>query len=118
MNRLSLLALALLVSLGASCFSAFADDTDTCVKAAGDERIVACSRVITAGKGNLSWAYYNRGLAYQEKGDNDRAIADYDQAIRLDPKYAFAYNGRGNAYKAKGDNDRAIADYDQAIRLD
>jgi lipoprotein NlpI len=63
-------------------------------------------------------AYNNRGNAYKAKGDNDRAIADYNQAISLDPKDALAYNNRGNAYKAKGDNDRAIADYNQAISLD
>ena len=63
-------------------------------------------------------AYSNRGLAYYEKGDLDRAIADYSEAIRLDPKYAYAYNNRGNAYYDKGDHDRAIADYSEAIRLD
>jgi hypothetical protein len=47
-----------------------------------------------------------------------RAIADYDEALRLDPKYAFAFNNRGNVYKAKGDLDRAIADYNEALRLD
>ena len=52
------------------------------------------------------------------KGEHDRAIADYNEAIRLDPKYVFAYNGRGNAYQAKGEHDRAIADYSEAIRLD
>ena len=31
-------------------------------------------------------AYYNRGIAYYDKGDLDRAIADYDQAIALDPQ--------------------------------
>jgi tetratricopeptide (TPR) repeat protein len=55
---------------------------------------------------------------YADKGDVDRAIANYDQAIKLDPNYAEAYNNRGNAYSHKGDNLRAIADYDQAIKLD
>ena len=41
-------------------------------------------------------------IAYASKGDYDRAIADYDQAIQLDPKNAFAYNNRGNAYCEQG----------------
>ena len=47
-----------------------------------------------------------------------RAIADYDQAIRLDPKDATAYNNRGSARYDRKEYDGAIADYDQAIRLD
>jgi tetratricopeptide (TPR) repeat protein len=47
----------------------------------------------------------------------DRAIADFSQAIRLDPNNATIYNERGNAYDSKGDFDRAITDYTQAIRL-
>jgi tetratricopeptide (TPR) repeat protein len=62
-------------------------------------------------------AYNNRGLAYYEKGDNDRAIADYNKAIGLEPDDADTYNNRGNAYSAKGDKDRAIADYNRAIKL-
>ena len=31
-------------------------------------------------------AYNNRGLAYRAKGDYDHAIADYNEAIRLDPR--------------------------------
>src|SRR5438105_4313303 len=56
-----------------------------------------------------SIAYHSRGVAYKAKGDNDRAIADYSEAIRDDPKHGFGYDNRGVAYKAKGDNDRAIA---------
>ncbi len=62
-------------------------------------------------------AYYNRGTAYADNGDYDRAIADLDQAIRLDPNDATTYANRGGAYGRKGEHDRAIADFDQAIRL-
>ena len=56
--------------------------------------------------------------AYSDKGENDRAIADHTEAIRLDPIYANAYDNRGLAYWSKDENDRAIADYTEAIRLD
>jgi len=55
--------------------------------------------------------------ASNDKGDYDRAIQNYDEAIRLDPKSADAFAGRGSAYLLKGDYDRAIQDYNEAIRL-
>jgi tetratricopeptide (TPR) repeat protein len=51
------------------------------------------------------------------EGDYDRAIADYNEAIRLDPKDVNAYIYRGFAYGAKGDHYRAVTDYSEAIRL-
>ena len=63
-------------------------------------------------------AFNNRGNAYSDKCDFDRAIADYSEAIGLDPKYARAFNNRANAYRAKGDADRAAADHNEAIRID
>jgi tetratricopeptide (TPR) repeat protein len=50
--------------------------------------------------------------------DCGRAIADYTQAIMLDPNNTLAFNNRGNAYYAEKGCDRAIADYTEAIRLD
>ena len=61
---------------------------------------------------------FARGFAYDAKGDNDRAIAEYGEAVRFDPKDAVAYHNRGRLYRVKGDNDQAIADYTEAIRLD
>ena len=46
--------------------------------------------------------YLTRGNARSDRKDYDGAIADYDQAIRLDPKHATAYYNRGIARKAKG----------------
>ena len=42
-------------------------------------------------------AHRNRGLVYQTKGDLDRAIADYNEAIALDPKDPMPYYVRGSS---------------------
>ena len=49
--------------------------------------------------------------------DADKAIKDYDEAIRLNPKYTTAYYVRGLARVLKKDYAAAIKDYDEAIRL-
>ena len=46
------------------------------------------------------------------------AVADFTQAIRLDPNSDRAYHGRATAYWSMNDNKRAVADYTQSIRLD
>ena len=46
------------------------------------------------------------------------AIADFNQAIKLDPKLASAYDNRGLAWGRMKEYEKAIADYGEAIRLD
>jgi len=85
-----------------------------------DQRIGGCTALIEsepASAQDRAAGYSNRCWAYSDKGDPDRAIADCNEAIRLDPKLANAYLNRGKAYSDKDDFDRAIADYDQAIKL-
>jgi tetratricopeptide (TPR) repeat protein len=53
-----------------------------------------------------------------EKKDYDRAIADYSEALKLQPNNAVIHNNRGTAFHFKKNYDRAIADYDQAIKID
>ncbi len=63
-------------------------------------------------------AYVNQGKKDQAAGAFDSALANFSQAIRLDPKLAEAYENRGSIYDGKGDYARAIADYDEALKLD
>ena len=85
-----------------------------------DGRISDCTRAIASGKltgETLARAFKTRAAAWRSKRDPDRAIADLNEAIRLDAGYALAFDTRGNAWYDKRDFDRAIADYGEAIRL-
>jgi tetratricopeptide (TPR) repeat protein len=57
---------------------------------------------------------YNR----REANDIEGAIADYTEAIRLNPEYSIAYNNRGEARYRAGDLDGALSDYSEALRID
>jgi tetratricopeptide (TPR) repeat protein len=50
--------------------------------------------------------------------DYDRAIADYSEAIRINPNYAVAYSNRGNLLQARGRREDAIADVQRALAID
>jgi hypothetical protein len=58
-----------------------------------------------------------RGDDFNIKGEFDRAIADYDAALKVEPGHAEALNGRGMAWRAKGDRRRALSDFDAALKL-
>ena len=62
-------------------------------------------------------AYSNRGNAFDDRKDYERAIADFDAAIKIDPRYATAFYNRGNSKLNSGDRAGAIADYRQALEL-
>jgi hypothetical protein len=48
----------------------------------------------------------------------EEAIANYDAAIALNPRYADAYYNHGDALRELGCFDKALADYDKAIALE
>ena len=51
------------------------------------------------------------GIYYLKKGEYDRALAQFNQAIRLSPQYLYAYRYRAETYEKKGDLAAALADY-------
>ena len=57
-------------------------------------------------------------LLFFRKREFEKALADCDTAIQLDPDRAAAYAGRGFVWAAKQDYDKAMADLSESIRLD
>jgi len=114
------LVFALVLTLSAT--GAWADRYDDCKQSGDpDRKIRGCTQIIERGEQETQKkranAYSNRGFAYDDKGEYDKAIADYTQAIKINPKNAIAYTNRGAVYYSKGALDRAIADFDEAIKL-
>jgi tetratricopeptide (TPR) repeat protein/tRNA A-37 threonylcarbamoyl transferase component Bud32 len=60
--------------------------------------------------------FSRRGEALILKGELDKAIADFSEAIDRDPSQEMVYAHRGYAYYRKGKWDKAIADFSEVIR--
>ncbi len=69
--------------------------------------------------GPASAAEYNAaGVERFEAGRVEEAIAQYSEAIRIDPELAAASYNRGQAYFTLGDSERAMPDFTRAIEVD
>jgi tetratricopeptide (TPR) repeat protein len=78
------------------------------------------SRIIGIGENFSGVVSFTTGgqTTSEQRRIYERAVADFTQAIRLDPNNAKIYNERGGVYDNMGDFDRAFTDFTQAIRLD
>ena len=110
-------AVPLLIVLGV----AIGLSTHTVVNCGDEDEPDICSAVIgfSPFRGSLiAFAYEGRGRIALRHGDNGRAIADFNEAIHLNPNRASLYRDRAQAYRNNGELELAIADYDEAIALD
>jgi tetratricopeptide (TPR) repeat protein len=99
-------------------------DPAPCVAAAAaddaDKIIAVCGALVDNDKtlrADRIKALIARAGAYGRKDMIDRAIGDYDTALRLDPTLSDIFNARGELWHKKGDRPRALADFGAAIKL-
>jgi hypothetical protein len=87
--------------------------------AAGKSKILEFAE----GKGscispNEADAYNEKGIFYANVGEYQRAIEDFNKAIRLTPNHIHALNNRGLAYARLGEYQLAIEDINNVIRME
>jgi tetratricopeptide (TPR) repeat protein len=91
------------------------------VQAPVETRLAACTAMIESGEFvgvMLADIYLMRGrIFFHLKGDRDRALADYDSALKLNPRLAAAYYYRSYVHKFAGAFDAEIADLTEAIKI-
>lgn len=91
-----------------------------CMSDDNERRITGCSALIETpgiGSDQLSLAHGLRALAYSLKGMFERALNDYDQAIKLNPNFAAALNNRAWAYFKLGQPEQGEEDVERALQL-
>jgi tetratricopeptide (TPR) repeat protein len=86
------------------------EDYTAAIAYAADDR-----RVDAGGRAQM---YQNRGVAYQDAGNTDRALLDFNRCIELAPGYPAFFENRGLIYVDKQLFDIAFKDFDTALELD
>ena len=124
--RVWLVALAF-TAVAAVTGPAAADDRQECLNGTTETAaatIAACTRAIESGDYNdqdLSNLYHHRGYSWSRTSfadRDDRALKDYNEAIRLGPKAGGSLLNRSRIHNQRHDYDRAIADASRALEGD
>jgi len=120
MKRSAIILGVLAAALAGHTVPSRADDVADCRSGDPDRMIEGCTRLLES-RGlkpvHQANAYNNRGFAFHLKGDLDRAIDDYGNAIEIDPNNLYARNNRAIIYIEKRRYARAIPDLDAVIAL-
>lgn len=78
----------------------------------------ACDRPYRATPEQKRGLEENRlGVEASNRGETDKAIDHFSEAVRLDPRNNYAFRNRGDIWVQKKDYDKAMTDYDEAIRI-
>ncbi|CAD8055114.1 unnamed protein product [Paramecium primaurelia] len=65
----------------------------------------------------MGTAFMFRTWYNQNEQMNDDALRDFNQALKMNPKYALAYNYRAILFKDIGGKDKELSDYQQGFCL-
>jgi tetratricopeptide (TPR) repeat protein len=70
-----------------------------------------------ASKEKQAEKHFRKGFDYQNQGNLEQAIQEYQKALELNPDYAQAHTNLGTVYLGKGDYDQAIGHFKRTLEL-
>lgn len=73
--------------------------------------------VSCASKEEQAQEHFKKGFGYQNAGEPEKAIEEYQKALGLNPNLAQAHTNLGTVYLGQGDYDRAIDHFKKVIEL-
>jgi tetratricopeptide (TPR) repeat protein len=85
-----------------------------------ERRVAPCTALIEAPdtpSAVRANAYFQRGLSHSQRGQYERAIPDYDAAIRINPRFGSALNNRANARLKLGRPSEGVEDIELAVKI-
>ncbi len=82
-----------------------------------DEAIDFYSKELLTNPSN-ALAHSHLGIIWVFLNNQDKALADFTEAIRLEPTVSHHYWNRGNVLRDMSEYEKAIADYNDALRID
>ena len=101
-------------ALGARCRASAIQNEDLAVGLADCNKALSIADKKNPNYGHL---FENRGLLELRQANNDKAIADFDAALKTLPKNPFALYGRGVAKLRKNKTAEGEADMAEAVKL-
>lgn len=63
-------------------------------------------------------SFYSKGQAEDKKQNFEKAIEYYEEAVKIDPNFAFAWDNMGLCYRKLGNYDKAIEAYKKSLEID
>ena len=113
-------AAVLPLSLVSSVVAGMNEDLASCTVAQGRASADACTRVMNSGRLPDEQRYighFNRGMGYHHAGEYVSALADFNEALKLHPRFARGYQARAFLKQDLGAFNGALADLAHVIAL-
>lgn len=108
------------MGLATPCIAGMDTDLSACKAADRLASAEACTRVLESGRlphSQFYIAHFNRGWAYRNAGEYDKALTDFDRAAKLNPRYADTYYSRAVVQHDRGEKAKSIIDLDRYVEV-